>query len=364
MKNITVAIGTRPEAIKLCPLAKLFASSSFFSFRVVCSGQHTDLVSEIMELFDVRVDRWLGKSVGASSIATSLSNLIGSFDQEFRDSRPDIVVVQGDTSTVFSAALSAFTLGIPVAHVEAGLRTNSVRSPFPEEFFRRCVSQMASYHFAPTLASRDALIREGHPISSVFLTGNTVIDALMEVSGSLALFDKDRNMFNILMTCHRRENFGLPIQNICMAINEICMRYGHIRVTVPVHPNPQVGDVVRRVLGCNEQVSLFAPLSYARMVSALQEADIVMTDSGGLQEEAPVFGKPVLVLRNETERMEGVLAGCAKLVGTSTSIIVEEASKLIDDKDHYFRMARAISPYGDGKASQRIFELVERMLDG
>jgi UDP-N-acetylglucosamine 2-epimerase (non-hydrolysing) len=277
------------------------------------------------------------------------------------DERPDLVLAQGDTTTVMVTALGCFYRGIPFGHVEAGLRTGDMRNPFPEELNRVLVGRMAALHFAPTEGARQNLMREGVPAGSVEVTGNTVIDALLWAADRVdtAPFAPPPGKRLVLVTAHRRENFGAPFESVCRALRDVADR-GDVQLLYPVHPNPNVRDVARRVLGGHPAIRLVDPLDYPAMVAAMRACTLILTDSGGVQEEAPSLGKPVLVLRTTTERPEGIAAGAAKLVGTDRARIVAEANRLLDDPAAHAAMARVSNPYGDGRAAQRLVDRVRR----
>jgi UDP-N-acetylglucosamine 2-epimerase (non-hydrolysing) len=332
---------------------------------VLATAQHRDLLDQVLQLFDITPDVDLDIMRTNQALADLTSRLITSLDVEFRSLKPDAILAQGDTTTVLAASLVAFYQRIPFGHVEAGLRTHDFDNPFPEEMNRVVAGHLARWHFAPTECARRNLLREGIPEGSIHVTGNTVIDALLQVAADphhLQIAKSGQGKRLVLVTAHRRENFGPPLENICAAIFALVERHPDIEVLYPVHPNPNVRVVVYKRLGNHPRIHLCEPLDYAPFVEAQKRAYMILTDSGGVQEEAPALGKPVLVLRVETERPEAVEQGVVKLVGTDTARIVAEASRLLEDPDAYRAMARGVSPYGDGKSAQRITAILQRDL--
>ena len=376
-------IGTRPEAIKLAPLVLSLRNDPRFSCRVCVTGQHRTMLRDALRAFDITPDVNLRVMRKDQSLAHVTARLLRSLDGEFHRHRPQLVLVQGDTTTVLCGALAGFYEHIPVAHVEAGLRTGDLRAPWPEEGNRTLTSRIAALHFAPTETSRSNLLREGIAPDRVFVTGNTVIDALRialdrtraspaRVTGLpprlLASGDARRV---VLITGHRRESFGEPFEQVCRAIGDLATRFADVHFIYPVHLNPRVRAPVEAILGVGAHrpnVHLLAPLGYLAFVRLMQRATLILTDSGGIQEEAPSLGKPVLVMRESTERPEAVAAGTVRLVGTSTSRIFDEVARLLTDADAYRSMAAAHNPYGDGRATPRILDachdyLVRRAAD-
>jgi UDP-N-acetylglucosamine 2-epimerase (non-hydrolysing) len=361
--TLSVAIGTRPEAIKLLPVVKeLRARSDLIDCRLISTGQHREMLDQMFEAFDIGPDIDLGLMKPGQTLEALCSRALLRMTVELTKNRPDMLLVEGDTTTVFASSLAAFWKGVPVGHVEAGLRSGNVRDPFPEEMNRILTGCIADLHFAPTREAADNLRRVGVPDERIHVTGNTVIDALLhfsregrELPPSLAL-DPARRL--VLVTVHRRESFGAPLAEVLAALREIVGRFPDIELVLPVHPNPQVHGAVHGALGNLPRVHLVPPLGYLEFVEVLRRAYLVLTDSGGVQEEAPALGKPVLVLRNTTERPEGVTWGVARLVGTDRERIVREASVLLADPAAHASMARRISPYGDGQASRRIADAV------
>ena len=360
--KILHVVGTRPEAIKLAPVILEAAKFPNEIANVVCStAQHREMLDEVLRLFSIVPDFDLDVMQQNQTPNHVAATVIRKMDDLLRSEKPDWVVVQGDTTTVAAASLAAFYLGTNVAHVEAGLRSFNKREPFPEEVNRRIAGVVADLHFAPTALARENLLREGIPAASIQVTGNTVIDALLRVSefpfdetvAGIPLPASDSRL--VLVTAHRRENWGQPLEEICLALSELAKIYKErIQIVYPVHPNPNVRQVVERLLGGITNVVLTGPLAYLPFVQLMKRAYVLVTDSGGLQEEGPALHKPVLVLRNVTERPEGVEAGGVKVIGVQRENIVTEVSRLLDDSDAYQRMASVTNPYGDGLASQRI----------
>lgn len=364
MKVMSV-FGTRPEAVKMCPLVRELEARKEFQNVVCLTGQHRDMVKPVLAVFGVTPDYDLDIMRPQQTLTTITADVLGRMESVLQKERPDIVLVHGDTTTSFAAALAAFYLQIPVGHVEAGLRTGDRYSPFPEEMNRRLTGRLASLHFAPTQNNRKNLegegIREG-----IYVTGNTVIDAFQTTLQDPYRFHNEvleKQDFTkgkwILMTAHRRENWGTPLENICRAAKEIAVRMPDCRIVYPVHPNPKVRETAERILQEEERVFLTEPLDLEDMHNLMNRSYLVMTDSGGLQEEAPSCGVPVLVLRRETERPEAVAAGTVRVIGTRTVDIVTQALTLMEDRTAYDKMAKAVNPYGDGKASRRIAEALE-----
>ena len=367
MKHVLVVFGTRPEVIKLAPVVFALRARPGRARVTLCStGQHRALLDSALGAFDLKPDHDLAVMQAAQHPADLFGRLMLALRPLVDELRPDTIVVQGDTSTVAAAALTGFLCGVRVAHVEAGLRTRDRRAPFPEEVDRRVAGVVADEHFAPTARARDNLLREGVPPETVFLTGNTIVDALEWMRARVAdrplpphLGADARRV--ILVTAHRRESFGPPLRELCLALREIAARFEDVLLLYPVHLNPNVQRPVRELLGDCPRVRLTEPLAYDDLVAVLNRAELVLTDSGGIQEEAPALGKPTLVLREKTERPEAVAAGVVRVVGTDRRRIVAETSRLLSDPDAYRAMARAVHVYGDGLAARRICEV---LLDG
>jgi UDP-N-acetylglucosamine 2-epimerase (non-hydrolysing) len=375
MRRIAVFIGTRPEAIKMAPVIAALKRSKAFEPVVVNTGQHRELIEQVIDLFEIEIDRDLAVMEPNQSLAPLLARLLTRIDIALSELRPDMVLAQGDTSTVLATALAAFYRHIPFGHVEAGLRTGNLRSPFPEEGNRVLTSPLAALHFAPTKAAADNLRHEGIADTQIIVTGNTVIDALfMElqrqrqpaVHETIAARIRERIGADfgqrpfVLVTGHRRENFGAGFDQICDALAALAVRFPNHLFVYPVHLNPNVQAVVNRRLGNIENIRLIEPQPYAEFVALLANCRLALTDSGGVQEEAPSLGKPVLVMRDTTERPEGVVAGTAKLVGANAEAIVAEVSRLLSEEADYRQMAEAVNPYGDGRAAQRILAAIEQ----
>jgi UDP-N-acetylglucosamine 2-epimerase (non-hydrolysing) len=366
MKKVAVVFGTRPEAIKMAPIVGALRESRHLEPVVIATAQHREMLDQVMQIFCIKPDYDLDLMRPNQTLPALTSRLIISLDEVVKESAPSAMLVQGDTTSVLAASLVSFYNNIPIGHVEAGLRTNDMRNPFPEEMNRVVTGRLANWHFAPTQSSVQNLLDERVPSDAVFRTGNTVIDALFDARQHADKVPRQvadgRKM--ILVTTHRRENFGDPLKRICAAIVELLERNPLLDVLFPVHPNPNVSSVVRDVLGNHPRVDLCAPLDYLSFIAAMEAAHIILSDSGGVQEEAPALGKPVLVLREETERPEAVSFGVADLVGTDTALIVEKVQRLLNDPAAYREMARGASPYGDGKAAERIVGILEAALTG
>lgn len=357
--------GTRPEAIKLGPIVKALHAEPGVELTVCTTGQHREMLKQVLDLFEITPDIDLAVMTPGQTLTDITSRVLDKLAPLLAEQPVDWLLVQGDTTTAFAASLAAFYAKIPVAHVEAGLRSGDIYQPFPEEANRKMVSVVATRHFAPTTEARDNLLREGVDPSKIMVTGNSVIDALLyfqallesdtglarEFAQKFDFLDPGRRL--ILVTGHRRENFEGGIDRMCNALLEIAGR-GDVQIVYPVHPNPNVRGPVGATLAGQDGIHLLDPLDYLPFVYLMTKADIILTDSGGIQEEAPALGKPVLVTRETTERPEGVAAGTAKLVGTDQALIVAELTKLLDDQDAYQAMSRAHNPYGDGKTSTRV----------
>ena len=358
--RVTIVLGTRPEAIKLAPVIKVFQACDALKTRVVLTGQHREMVAQVMDLFGLKADQDLNLMAPRQTLTHVTCAALQGLRDDFQAYPPQLVLVQGDTTTAFAAGLAAFYEQIPVGHVEAGLRTDNLLDPFPEEANRRLLSQLSSLHFAPTPKAQANLQASG-VVGEVSVTGNTVIDALLLMAKIASEphfegIDWQRQRV-ILATVHRRENWGDRLQTIASGIRQVLDRHPDTSLLLPLHCNPTVREPLQRLLGDHPRVVLTEPLDYDRLVAAMKGCTLLLTDSGGLQEEAPALGKPVLVLRRTTERPEAVDAGTARLVGTDSSCIVEEVSRLLNDSSAYEAMSRAVNPFGDGQASQRILHL-------
>jgi UDP-N-acetylglucosamine 2-epimerase (non-hydrolysing) len=368
MYKVAIIFGTRPEAIKMAPVVLAMRRDGRFQVRVCATAQHRHMLDQVLQVFGIVPDHDLDVMQTNQGLAGLTARLLEGIDQVLAREAPDLVLVQGDTTTVLSAALAAFYRKIPLGHVEAGLRTGDLRSPWPEEANRVLVSRLADIHFAPTESSRQNLLREGVSPDKVHVTGNTVVDALLlavelvtneppEIPGltaeTLAAWEGHPL---VLITGHRRENFGSNFEEICRAIADLACRFPDAHFVYPVHLNPNVREPVYRILGTarHENIHLMDPLPYLPFVALMRRSTLILTDSGGIQEEAPSLGKPVLVMRDTTERPEAVLAGTVRLVGPSLRSIVDETSRLLTDPRAYEQMARALNPYGNGQAAQNI----------
>ena len=368
--KVLFIFGTRPEAIKLCPVIRhMKFLPNDFDVRICVTAQHREMLDQVLHAFDVTPDQDLDIMLPGQTLYQSTSRIIGALEPIFAEQRPDIVLVQGDTTTTFCGALAAFYANIPVGHVEAGLRTGDPREPFPEEMNRILTGKIATLHFAATEGAAQNLYREGVDPSMVTVTGNTGIDAVLYIKYSLEMgklvgfngFRLDASKKLIVVTAHRRESFGDGFDQICAAILCLAGR-NDVEIIYPVHPNPNVRRTVNKHLGSQPNITLVDPIDYVPFVDLMCRAYLLLTDSGGIQEEAPSLGKPVLVLRDKTERPEAVIAGTARLVGTIKSRIVQEAECLLDDQLAYERMARRHNPYGDGHASVMIASLLTEYL--
>ncbi len=363
--KILVAFGTRPELIKLAPvIQELKRYPAEFNPLLVATAQHRGLLDQMLRLFGIKPDIDLNLMQPNQSLERLTSRVMLRVSRLLRESRPDLVMVQGDTTTAMVVALASFYLRIPVAHVEAGLRTYDPYHPFPEEINRRLISQVSSLHFAPTTRAAENLRNEGIPRRSVFLTGNTVVDALLYMKPKIASRQLPVKLTPgsrlVLVTAHRRESFGEPLTRICQALLQLQQKFADIEIIYPVHPNPNVRKTVYSLLAKKPRIHLIRPLPYLDLLALMARAYLILTDSGGIQEEAPSFHKPVLVLRKVTERPEGIEAGVARLVGTETEKIVAAASRLLRDPRAYQKMTTAANPYGDGRASKRICRYLRR----
>ncbi len=367
-KRILFIFGTRPEAIKMAPLILELGKNRNFESKICVTAQHRQMLDQVLKLFEIEPDYDLDIMTDNQSLFDITSRIISKLQQVLADIKPELVVVQGDTTTTFTGALAAFYTKTNVAHLEAGLRTGSKFAPFPEEINRRITSSIADIHLAPTPWARDNLLRENISAGHIFVTGNTVIDALFHVVEMLKhsdskfdpLFDAiDFSRKTVLITGHRRENFGEGFKNICESIDELAGDFPDVNFVYPVHYNPNVREPVNKILRGIKNVHLIEPLDYEPFIYAMEKSYLVLTDSGGVQEEAPSLGKPVLVMRETTERPEAVDAGTVKLVGTEKDKIVNGVSTLLTDSSEYLKMSRAHNPYGDGNASKRIVKIFE-----
>lgn len=362
--KIICVVGTRPEAIKMAPVILALKKQPALNVRVLATAQHRHLLDQVMKVFDIEPDIDLDIMRPNQALTTLTARLLLALDDVLLAEKPDAVLAQGDTTTVMTVALACFYHKIPFGHVEAGLRTWDMQNPFPEEMNRVIAGRLAKWHFAPTESSRQNLLREGVLDKDIVVTGNTVIDALLSVAErDVELPVKlDPSKRLILVTAHRRENFGKPFEQVCRALLTLLERNPDVQVLYPVHPNPNVREIAHELLGKHPRVVLCDPLDYLPFVSAMKHAYLILSDSGGVQEEAPALGKPVLVLRHETERPEAVEEGVVKLVGTDFDAIVSETQYLLDNESAYRAMDRGVSPYGDGHAATRIVNVIKKYL--
>ncbi|MGJ0308758.1 non-hydrolyzing UDP-N-acetylglucosamine 2-epimerase [Aliarcobacter cryaerophilus] len=374
MKKVLLVFGTRPEAIKMAPLVKEFEKHKDIVSKVCVTAQHREMLDQVLDIFDINPDFDLNIMKNGQDLYDITSKVLLGLRNIFEEFKPDIVLVHGDTTTCSSASLAAFYSKIKVGHIEAGLRTHNIYSPFPEEANRQITGVLANYHFSPTTTSRDNLLRENKNPNDILVTGNTVIDALFLALDKIEKKDELKSKIIesinsqyelkddkkiILVTGHRRENFGEGFINICEALKTIATNNPNIDIVYPVHLNPNVQKPVHEILSNTQNVYLINPLQYEEFIYIMNKSYFIITDSGGVQEEAPSLGKPVLVMRDTTERPEALEAGTVKLVGTSKETIIKEAQKLLDDKKEYEKMSKAHNPYGDGSASRKIVDFIK-----
>mgnify|MGYP000484193307 CR=1 FL=1 len=365
MKKIMLVFGTRPEAIKMCPLVNELKSRSCFNTIVCVTGQHRQMLDQVLEAFNVIPDYDLSIMKERQTLFDVTTNILNRIKEVLEKEKPDVVLVHGDTSTTFVTALACFYLQIPVGHVEAGLRTYDIYSPFPEEFNRQAVSIISKFNFAPTELSKNNLIKEGKKEESIYVTGNTAIDALkttVRKDYHHEMLDWANGSRLIVLTAHRRENLGEPLHHMFRAIRRIVDEFEDVKVIYPIHMNPAVREVANEILGDDERIRIIEPLEVLDFHNFLANSYMILTDSGGIQEEAPSLGKPVLVMRDTTERPEGIKAGTLKLVGTNEETIYNEFKKLLIDKNEYEKMSNASNPYGDGFACKKIADILEKEL--
>ena len=374
MKKILVVFGTRPEAIKMAPVIHVLMKEKSIKTKICVTAQHREMLDQVLDLFEIIPEYDLNIMKSGQNLFDVTTQILKGMENVLDEFNPDLVLVHGDTATTFAAALSAFYKQIKVGHVEAGLRTGDIYAPWPEEANRKLTSNITEFHFAPTLLSKENIIKENVSEENVFVTGNTVIDALLwvckKIKSSIELekelekfypmLDKQKKI--ILVTGHRRESFGGGFERICESILEIAKKYSECQIVYPVHLNPNVQEPVKRMLSEVENVYLIEPLDYLPFVNLMMRSYMILTDSGGIQEEAPSLGKPVLVMRETTERPEAVEAGTVKLVGTSVETIIHAVSELMDDEKIYSNMSKAHNPYGDGYSSEKILETIKEKL--
>ncbi|MDY4079715.1 MAG: UDP-N-acetylglucosamine 2-epimerase (non-hydrolyzing) [Clostridium sp.] len=370
LKKIITIFGTRPEAIKMAPLVKELEKREGIESKICVTAQHREMLDQVLELFDIKPDFDLNIMKTKQSLTGITNRILERLETIFKEEKPDMILVHGDTTTTFSSALAAYYQQIKVGHVEAGLRTFDKYFPFPEEMNRKLTGAIADLHFSPTKGAKNNLLREGIDEKSIYITGNTVIDAMLHTVEEDYIFENEelnkidfKNKKVIMITAHRRENWGEGISNICEALNEIVDKNKDVELVYLVHLNPIVKDMVHEKLGGKERIHLLNPLDTKETHNLMNKCFMVMTDSGGLQEEAPHLGKPVLVLRDVTERPEAVEYGTVKLVGTNKEKIIDEANILINSKEAYEKMSKAVNPYGDGKASERICDAIMKYLN-
>ncbi|NLX61660.1 MAG: UDP-N-acetylglucosamine 2-epimerase (non-hydrolyzing) [Tissierellia bacterium] len=364
MKVMTV-FGTRPEGIKMAPIIKVMENTPEIESIICVTAQHREMLDQVLNLFKIEPHYDLNIFKPGQTLTEITIRALQGLEAVIEKERPDILLVQGDTTTVFSGALAAFYQKIKIGHVEAGLRSGNLYSPYPEEANRKLTGILTDFHFAPTETNKNNLLKEGYPEEKIFITGNTVIDALKyAVKKNFIFYDSLLDSIDyskervILLTSHRRENIGRPMENIFSAVGDIAKKYANVRVVFPIHLNPRVREIAHKVFKDNKRVHLIEPLDYEPFTNLMAKSHIVVTDSGGLQEEAPSLGKPVLVVREETERPEGIEAGTAKLVGTNYENIYNSLDLLLSNREEYDKMANAVNPYGDGKASERIVNII------
>lgn len=365
-----IIFGTRPEAVKMAPIVKALKNDEeHFETKICVTAQHRDMLDQVLRIFDIEPDYDLNIFQNGQTLTQITCRALTGLEGVIEEFKPDLILVQGDTTTVFTGALAAFYHRVKIGHVEAGLRSGNLYSPYPEEANRMLTGILTNFHFAPTANSRQNLLREGYDDSKIFITGNTSIDALKWVINKNYKFE-DENLNNIdfenkkvvLLTAHRRENIGEPMENIFSAVKEAAEKNKNVEVIYPMHLNPKVREIATRIFGNMKNVHLIEPLDYLPFTNLMAKCYLVVTDSGGVQEEAPSLGKPVLVVRRETERPEGITAGTAKLVGTDKATILNELNTLINIEEEYKKMANAVNPYGDGRAAEYIKEAIIRKM--
>lgn len=366
MKKVMCVFGTRPEAIKMAPVVKAIEENENLQSIVTVTAQHREMLDQVLQLFQIKPDFDLNLMKKNQTLTDITAGVLHGLEEILRQEQPDLVLVHGDTTTTFAATLAAFYQQIPVGHVEAGLRSGNMYSPYPEEANRKLTGVMTTLHFSPTPEARQNLLRENANDANIFVTGNTVIDALLSTVKSQYQFADaalqelmDSPAQKVLITAHRRENQGEPMAHIFQAVRRLHETLPEVQFIFPIHKNPKVRELAARILGDLERVHIIEPLDYEPFANAMARVDLILTDSGGLQEEAPALGKPVLVLRDTTERPEAVTAGTVELVGTDEDLIYNTALTLLTDANAYHKMANAVNPYGDGKASGRIGDAIE-----
>lgn len=363
--KIMTVFGTRPEGIKMAPIVKELEKREGVESVVCVTAQHREMLDQVLNIFNIEPDYDLNIFKAGQTLTEITTRALEGLEEVIIKEKPDVLLVQGDTTTVFAGALAAFYQRVKIGHVEAGLRSGNLYSPYPEEANRKLTGVLANYHFAPTNRNKENLLKEGYPEEDIYVTGNTVIDALKYVVKENYIFNIDllnkldyENKRVILLTAHRRENIGRPMENIFSALRDIVQKYEDVELVFPMHLNPKVREIAYKILSNNHRIHLIEPLDYEPMANLMSKAHLIVTDSGGLQEEGPSFGVPVLVIREETERPEGIEAGTAKLVGTSYDGVYNGLDLLLSNEEEYRKMANAVNPYGDGKASIRIVDIL------
>lgn len=363
MKKVMLVFGTRPEAIKMCPLVNELKERNGINTIVCVTGQHRQMLDQVLKAFDVVPDYDLSIMKERQTLFDVTTNILEKIREVLEAERPDVVLVHGDTSTTFVTALACFYLQIPIGHVEAGLRTYNIYSPYPEEFNRQAVGIISKYNFAPTEMAKNNLLKEGKNAGSIYVTGNTVIDALKttvreDYTHPEIEWAKDSRL--ILITAHRRENLGEPMRNMFRAIRRVMDEHKDVKAIYPIHMNPVVRETANEILGDDDRIHIIEPLEVLDFHNFMNQSYLILTDSGGIQEEAPSLGKPVLVMRDTTERPEGIAAGTLKLVGTNENVIYDNFKLLLDDENEYSKISNASNPYGDGFACKRIADILEQ----
>ncbi|WP_187287410.1 non-hydrolyzing UDP-N-acetylglucosamine 2-epimerase [Gottschalkia acidurici] len=368
IKVLTV-FGTRPEGIKMAPIIKKLNENENIIHKACVTGQHREMLDQVLEIFNIVPDYDLNIFQSGQTLTEITTRSLEGLESIIKEFEPDILLVQGDTTTVFSGALAGFYNGVKIGHVEAGLRSGDLYSPFPEEANRKLTGVVTNFHFAPTETSKRNLLSEGYEEEKIYITGNTSIDALLQVVSDDYKFENDllnnldyKNKKIILLTSHRRENLGTPMENIFTAMKEVVEKNEDVEVVFPIHLNPRVREIANGILSNHDRIHIIEPLDYLPFANLQAKTYLIVTDSGGIQEEAPTLGKPVLVVRKETERPEGIESGTAKLLGLEKEDIFREVDLLVNNKDEYEKMANAVNPYGDGKASDRIVEIIVKNL--
>lgn len=363
--KVLVVFGTRPEAIKMAPIVKELEKRTNIDSVVAVTGQHREMLDQVLKIFDIVPDYDMNIFKSGQTLTEITVNSMLGLEKILDKEKPDVLLVQGDTTSVFSGAIAAFYKGVKIGHVEAGLRSGNLYSPFPEEANRKLTGVLANYHFCPTDSNRENLLKEGYDESNIYITGNTVIDALKYAVKDDYVFEQDilnsidYNKDVILLTSHRRENIGEPMENIFSAVRDVVNEKENVEVIFPMHLNPKVREIAHKYFDGLDRVHLIDPLDYLPFSNLIKKVKLVLTDSGGIQEEAPALGKPVLVVREETERMEGVIANTARLVGTKKENVYKNLIDLLDNKESYEAMSHAVNPYGDGHSAKKIIDILE-----